>query len=57
MKFVSIIVAAVLITVFGASAFAGETKAECEKVGKVWDQHLLLCQRLLARVMILQHRV
>jgi hypothetical protein len=43
MKFVSMIVAAVLITVFGASAFAGETKAECEKAGKVWDSKTKTC--------------
>ena len=44
MKFVSMIVAAVLITVFGASAFAGETKAECERAGKkVWDSKTKTC--------------
>ncbi|HET9572139.1 MAG TPA: hypothetical protein VFP29_00245 [Methyloceanibacter sp.] len=43
MKFVSIIVAAALITVFGASAFAGETKAECERAGKVWDSKTNTC--------------
>jgi hypothetical protein len=43
MKLVSMMVAAVLITVFGASAFAGETKAECEKSGKVWDSKTNTC--------------
>jgi hypothetical protein len=43
MKLVSMMVAAVLITVFCAAAFAGETKAECEKSGKVWDSKTNTC--------------
>ena len=34
---VSVLVAFLLVVVFGTSAFSGETKAECEKSGKSWD--------------------
>jgi len=41
--FVSMLVASVLVAILGASAFAGETKAECEKSGKVWDSKTNTC--------------
>ena len=40
---VPILVASALITILGASAFAGETKAECEKAGKKWDSKTKTC--------------
>jgi hypothetical protein len=40
---VSVLVAFVLITIFGTSAFSGETKAECEKSGKSWDSKTNTC--------------
>ena len=43
MKLVSMIVAGVLMTILGTSAFAGETKAECEKSGQVWDSKTNTC--------------
>jgi len=42
-NFVSILVASVLVAVVVASAFAGETKAECEKSGKRWDSKTNTC--------------
>ena len=40
---VSVLVAFLLITIFGTSAFSGETKAECEKSGKRWDSKTNTC--------------
>jgi hypothetical protein len=42
-NFVSMLVASVLVTVLVGSAFAGETKAECEKSGKRWDSKTNTC--------------
>ena len=41
--FFSMLVALLLAGVFGATAFAGETKADCEKSGKRWDSKTNTC--------------